>query len=64
MTQDDYIQSLKDRIRTLEDELLHRPRVDSLEHLRERVARKERMYEVVLARNVILKRKLDELSKS
>jgi len=49
-----------ERCKRLETELLRRPQLGDLQHVRERIARKERMYEVVLARNTILKRRLDE----
>ncbi len=54
------VSQLKARIRTLENELLRRPQIGDVEYVRERIARRERMYEVVLARNEVLKRRLDE----
>lgn len=53
------VRDLQARIRTLENELLRRPQLGDVEYVRERIARRERMYEVVLARNEVLKRKLD-----
>lgn len=58
--EDPYVRQLQERIKTLERDLLRRPQLGDVEHVRERIARKERMYEVVLARNEVLKRRLDE----
>jgi hypothetical protein len=48
------------RIEQLEDQLLRAPQRGDLEHMRERLRRKDAMYEAVLARNEVLKRRLDE----
>ena len=51
---------LRDRIVTLERELALRPTKAQLDYVAEYAKRKEALYEAVLARNVILKRRLDE----
>jgi hypothetical protein len=51
------------RCKTLENQLLRRPQRGDLEHMRERLRRKDAMYEAVLARNEVLKRRLDEFER-
>lgn len=57
----DDVRALKARVRWLEDELMRRPQRGDVEHVRERLRRKERMYEAAIARNQVLRRKLDEV---
>jgi hypothetical protein len=54
--------ALKHRIETLEQELSRRPTRDQVNYVTEYAKRQKKLYEAVLARNIVLKRKLDETS--
>lgn len=60
VVRDTYVNALQERIKTLEHELLRRPTPDQIASVVEYGQRQRRLYEDVLARNVILKRKLEE----
>lgn len=53
-------QQLLARIEQLERALSARPTLEQVQWVKAYADRRERLYEAVLARNIILKRKLDE----
>lgn len=55
------INRLRVRVAELERELALRPTKQQVEHVREFARRREALYDAVLKRNEILKRKLDEV---
>ncbi len=57
------ISQLEHRIKTLLNELNRRPTTDQIAYVTDYAKRQKRLYEAVLARNVILKRRLDEATK-
>jgi hypothetical protein len=54
--------ALLHRIETLEMELSRRPTRDQIQYVTEYARRQKKLYETVLARNVVLKRRLDEVN--
>lgn len=55
-----HVKALERRVETLEKTLRARPTVDQIEYVMERNRRLESLYQAVLQRNKILRRKLDE----
>ena len=53
-----YTAEAKHRIERLEDELLRRPLKGDVAHTREKLARREAMYEAAIKRNEVLSRRL------
>jgi hypothetical protein len=60
MRDEPYVTQLQHRIQHLEQLLAERPTNQQIEYVAEYARRQKKLYEVVLARNTILKRRLDE----
>jgi hypothetical protein len=64
MRDDLYISELQHRIQMLERQLSARPTNAQVEYVRDYGNRQKKLYEAVLARCVVLKRKLEEKGKA
>jgi hypothetical protein len=61
---DPIVAHLKERIACLEEELRSRPTNDQVKYVTDYAERRERLYEAVLARNVVLRRKLEDTGRT